>query len=65
MRLPWFQAASVPAGFVAVIKSNVQDQPAEACHPIRDERTEKLSVPLVPKGCRGVWSESLCLAPIT
>ena len=54
-----FQATSVPAGFVAVIKSNVQDQPAEACRPIRDERTEKLSVPLAPKGCRGVWSEPL------
>jgi hypothetical protein len=54
-----FQATSVPAGFVAVIKSNVQDQPAEACRPVRDERTEKLSVPLVPKGCRGVWSEPL------
>lgn len=54
-----FRATSVPAGFVAVIKSNVQDQPVAACQPIRDERTEKLSVPLVAKGCRGVWNEPL------
>lgn len=53
------RATSVPAGFVAVIKSNVQDQPAEVCQPIRDDRTEKLSVPLVVKGCRGVWNEPL------
>lgn len=54
-----FRATSVPAGFVAVIKSNIQDQPVAACQPIRDERTEKLSVPLVAKGCRGVWNEPL------
>ena len=53
------RATSVPAGFVAVIKSNVREIPAENCQPIHDERTEKLSVPLVPRGCRGVWSEPL------
>lgn len=53
------RATSVPAGFVAVIKANVQEQPAAACQPIRDAHTEKLSVPLVAKGCRGVWSEPL------
>ncbi len=53
------RATSVPAGFVAVIKANVQEQPDAACQPIHDERTEKLSVPLVAKGCRGVWNEPL------
>jgi hypothetical protein len=53
------RATSVPAGFVAVIKSNVREQPDEACQPVRDARTEQLSVPLVVKGCRGVWNEPL------
>lgn len=54
-----FRATSVPAGFVAVIKSNVQQKPDDACQPVRDERATKLSIPLVPKGCRGVWNEPL------
>lgn len=53
------RATSVPAGFVAVIKSNVQEKSADVCQPIRDEQTAKLSIPLVQRGCRGVWSEPL------
>ncbi len=54
-----FQATSVPAGFVAVIKSNVQDPSATGCVPTRDGNAAKLSIPLVPRGCRGVWNEPL------
>ena len=54
-----FLATSIPAGFVAVIKSNVQQKPDDACRPVRDERSAKQSIPLVPKGCRGVWNEPL------
>ncbi|HCB12427.1 MAG TPA: hypothetical protein DEP36_02490, partial [Gammaproteobacteria bacterium] len=53
------RATSVPAGFVAVIKSNVQEKPADICQPIREGQTAKLSIPLVPKECRGVWNEPL------
>ncbi|MCP5133120.1 MAG: hypothetical protein H6976_05790 [Gammaproteobacteria bacterium] len=53
------RATSVPAGFVAVIKSNVQEKSADICQPIREGQTAKLSIPLVPKGCRGVWNEPL------
>jgi hypothetical protein len=53
------RATAVPAGFVAVVKSNVQEKSAEVCQPIRDEQTAKLSIPLVPRGCRGVWNEPL------
>jgi hypothetical protein len=53
------RATAVPAGFVAVVKSNVQEKSADICQPIRDEQTAKLSIPLVPRGCRGVWSEPL------
>lgn len=55
-----FQATSVPAGFVAVIKSNIQDSSIAGCTPVRDGGSAaKLSIPLVPKGCRGVWNEPL------
>ncbi|MCB1921777.1 MAG: hypothetical protein KDJ28_17640 [Candidatus Competibacteraceae bacterium] len=53
------RATSVPAGFVAVIKSNVQEKSVDVCQPVHDEQTAKLSIPLVPRGCRGVWSEPL------
>ena len=42
-----------------MIKSNVQQKPDDACRPVRDERSAKQSIPLVPKGCRGVWNEPL------
>ena len=56
------QAINVEAGQVAVVKSNVQQ--AEACpEPSREtpegESGSALSVPLVPRGCIGVWDEVL------
>lgn len=56
------QALDVEAGFVAVIKSNVQE--AASCPapmPVQQEapRPSRLAVPLVPRGCVGVWQEPL------
>jgi hypothetical protein len=56
------QALDVEAGFVAVIKSNVQE--AANCPvpgPVQQEahRPDRLAVPLVPRGCVGVWQEPL------
>lgn len=51
------KAVSVEAGEVAVIKSNVQE--VEECAPIPHRHAEALSVPLVPKGCVGVWVDPL------
>ncbi|MDH5637101.1 MAG: SPFH domain-containing protein [Nitrospinota bacterium] len=51
-----FRATNVPAGFVGVIKSNIATRPMEECEPIIME-DRSLTVPLVPKGCRGVWNQ--------
>jgi len=58
------KSLNVEAGEVAVIKSNVNEH--EGC-PTAGELADKeqggygtaLSVPLVPKGCTGVWDEAL------
>ena len=50
-------AFSVEAGEVGVIKSNVQE--VENCTPVPVPEGRSLSVPLVPKGCIGVWNEPL------
>ena len=50
------KSTSVPAGSVAVIKSNVQELSADKCRPIVNDLTASLSVPLVPEGCVGVWA---------
>ena len=50
-------STAVQAGHVAVIKSNVgEDYKGPALLPTGIERTD-LSVPIVPKGYRGVWEE--------
>lgn len=54
-------ALDVPAGHVAVIKSNVaerNDCPSQEAELARDG-SEGLSVPLVPQGCIGVWNTPL------
>ncbi|MDH5511009.1 MAG: SPFH domain-containing protein [Nitrospinota bacterium] len=51
-----FRATNVPAGFVGVIKSNIAIRPQSECQPIV-MADRSLTVPLVPKGCRGVWNE--------
>jgi hypothetical protein len=38
---------------------NVQEKSADVCQPLRDEQTARLSIPLAPRGCRGVWNEPL------
>ncbi|MDH4183560.1 MAG: SPFH domain-containing protein [Nitrospinota bacterium] len=53
-----FKATDVPAGFVGVVKSNITTRPDEQCQPITME-DRNLTVPLAPKGCRGVWNEVL------
>ena len=50
-------ALDVPEGYVAVIKSNVQEN--EECSPIEVTSESNLAVPLVPRGCKGVWAEPL------
>lgn len=55
-------ATQVPAGHVAVVKSNVET-PGTNC--VEEEvsateaTTEGLTVPLVPRGCVGIWKEPL------
>ena len=51
------EATSINTGEVGVIKSNVQE--IEICRPIEITEESSLAVPLVPKGCIGVWDEPL------
>lgn len=52
------KALNVQAGEVAVIKSNVQTN--KTCKPVEiEDKSGVLSVPLVPRGCIGVWNEPL------
>ena len=53
------KATDVPAGFVGVIKSNVQETPELEFAEISSELAGSLSVPLVKKGSAGVWGEPL------
>ena len=51
------KSTPVPAGYVAVIKSNVgEDYKGPPILPTGIKRTD-LSVPIVPKGYRGVWAD--------
>jgi hypothetical protein len=50
-------ATNIEAGVVGVIKSNVQE--AKQCEALEHAHEGALSVPLVPKGCIGVWDEPL------
>jgi hypothetical protein len=50
-------ATSINTGEVGVIKSNVQE--IKNCSPVEIAQEGSLSVPLVPKGCIGVWNEPL------
>ncbi len=52
-------ATNVSAGFVGVIKSNVQARPSTECNEIFYAAEGALSVPLFPKGCIGVWTDPL------
>lgn len=56
------RALDVPAGHVAVIRSNVAEQNKNCPDVIQaaiGEANSKLATPIVPKGCIGVWNEPL------
>ncbi len=50
-------ATNIQLGTVGVVKSNVQEM--DVCKPLSSPQEDSLTVPLVPKGCIGVWSEAL------
>ena len=53
------EATDIPVGFVGVIKSNVgKVYEGDAILPYGVDATD-LSVPIVPKGSRGVWADTL------
>ncbi len=56
------RAIDVPAGHVAVIRSNVATKGMECPDVVKTAQggiNEKLATPIVPKGCIGVWDEPL------
>jgi len=52
-------ATDIQAGFVGVIKSNIQETPQWASADVKHELAGALAVPLVKKGSIGVWEEPL------
>ncbi|MEN8188421.1 MAG: SPFH domain-containing protein [Thermodesulfobacteriota bacterium] len=53
------KATDVPAGFVGVVKSNIQETPQLELAEIPSELAGSLSVPLVKKGSVGIWNQPL------
>lgn len=53
------KATDIPAGFVGVIKSNVQETKTWEEAPVPMELAGSLAVPLVKKGSVGVWIEPI------
>ena len=52
-------AIKIKAGYVGVVKSAVLARSASECNKIQRQNGVTFSVPLVPKGCRGLWNEVL------
>ncbi len=54
-------ATDVPTGHVAVIRSNIKTTDADCPDPAKTigRADESVALPLVPKGCVGVWEESI------
>ncbi len=52
-------ATDIPAGFVGVVKSNVQETPEWEPADIPQDLAGSLAVPLVKKGSVGIWEEPL------
>lgn len=52
-------ARKIAAGHVGVVKSEVQELPDRECKKVQPENGIAFSVPLVPKGCRGIWNKAL------
>ena len=53
------KATDIKAGFVGVIKSNVQETPQYELAEVPSELAGSLAVPLVKKGSVGVWTDPL------
>ncbi len=60
-RIQIFKATDVPTGHVAVIRSNIKTSNGDCPDPSKSVGTadHDFAQPLVPKGCVGVWEESL------
>ncbi len=54
-----YKSTDIRAGFVGVVKSNVQETPKLELAAVPHELAGSLSVPLVKKGSVGVWVEAL------
>lgn len=52
-------ATDIPAGFVGVIKSNIQETPEFELADVPHELAGSMAVPLVKKGSLGVWVDPL------
>lgn len=52
-------ATDIPAGFVGVVKSNVQETETWQKTPVSHELAGSLAVPLVERGSVGIWSEAI------
>ena len=60
-RINKLRATDVPTGHVAVIRSNIKTSELDCPDPSKSFGTadESFALPLVPKGCVGVWEESI------
>jgi hypothetical protein len=60
-RIQRMKATDVPTGHVAVVRSNIRttEQPCPDPAVTQSKADEKLALPLVPKGCVGVWETPL------
>lgn len=53
------KATDIPAGFVGVVKSNVQETPEWQLAEVPRELAGSLAVPLVKKGSVGIWQDPM------
>jgi regulator of protease activity HflC (stomatin/prohibitin superfamily) len=58
-KITFRKATDIAAGFVGVVKSNVQETPEPELADIPSELAGSLSVPLVKKGSAGIWDVPL------
>ncbi len=60
-RIQLHPATDVPTGHVAVIRSNIKTSQADCPDPAKSESRsdDTLALPLVPKGCVGVWESPI------
>lgn len=58
-QMKFHPATDIPAGFVGVVKSNIQETPSWEPAEVPHELAGVLAVPLVEKGSLGVWVDPL------